>query len=445
MARSVSGLRLRSAVCFLFVVAGVAGAQTEWEVVWQDEFDGPDIDLQNWEHMIGDGTDYGLPSGWGNNELQYYTNRITNSYIEDGMLRIIARKERYRGFDYTSARLRTKGLRQFQYGRIEARMRLPSGKGIWPAFWMLPEDSRYGGWAASGEIDVMEAINIPSKVHGTIHFGGAWPNNTSNGGSYAPGHDLSTEFHVYAVEWEPDRLTWFLDGHEYHSVTSDQWWSENGDGNPRAPFDQPFHLLLNIAVGGNWPGPPDSSTQFPQTLQVDWVRVSQPVQTAFGGQPHAVPGRIEAEAFDEGWAEQAYRDSDPGNAGGAFRPDSDVDIEACAEGGHNVGWIRQGEWLEYTVEVGQGGTFAPRARVASLSSGGRFGLSVGGEDKTGQLDVPATGGWQRWTTVSAEPFWLPAGEHVVRLVNLGDDTEQFNINWLEFERVRPGIAPATPR
>ena len=424
------------AACLL---AGAAGAQTEWQLVWQDEFDGPDIDGAKWEHMIGDGTAYGLPRGWGNNELQYYTSRIVNSYVLDGTLNIVALEERYNGSNYTSARLRTKGLEEVQYGRVEARMRVPFGQGLWAAFWMLPTDSPYGGWAASGEIDVVETINIPLQAHGTIHFGGSWPNNTQNGGSITPGVDLSDDFHVYAIEWAPDRITWFLDDVPYHTATSAVWWSENGGGNPRAPFDNPFHMLLNVAVGGNWPGPPDATTEFPQRMQVDWVRVSQPVQTPFGGDAHVVPGRIEAEAFDEGWPEQAYADSDIGNSGGAFRPEGDVDIEVCGEGGFNVGWIREGEWLEYTIDVPRAGTFLPRARVASQQSGGRFSLSVDGVDRTGAIDVPATGNWQAWRTVAGDPIWLPPGEHVVRWTNLGDDTQQFNLNWIDFVRVRPGI------
>lgn len=423
---------------------GTAGAQPDWEIVWQDEFDGPDINFDHWEHMVGDGTAYGLPSGWGNNELQYYTSRIRNSYIWDGVLHIVAREESQNGFDYTSARLRTKGLRDFQYGRIEARMRVPTGQGMWPAFWMLPTDSPYGGWAASGEIDVMETINVPAQVHGTVHFGGAWPNNTSNGRSFAPGVDLSDGFHLYAIEWEPDRITWYLDGAPYHAVTSDQWWSENGAGNRRAPFDHPFHLLLNVAVGGNWPGPPDATTDFPQTLQVDWVRVSQPVQTPFGGDAHVVPGRIEAEAFDQGWPEHAYADSDLGNNGGAFRPDSDVDIERCSEGGYNVGWIREGEWIEYTVHVPHSGTYLPLARVAS-PGGGRFSLGIDGQDRTGQLNVPATGSWQTWTTVVGRTIWIAGGKHVLRFTNLGDDGEQFNLNWIELVRARPALRHVEPR
>ncbi len=253
-------------------------AQTEWEVVWEDEFQGSEIDRTHWEHMIGDGSAYGIP-GWGNNELQYYTDRPENSYVSQGSLFIVARDESYQGNEYTSARLRSKYLAEFKYGRIEARIKVPRGQGIWPAFWMLPTESPYGGWAAGGEIDVVETINIPYDAHGTIHFGGEWPRNQMNGGSVSLGVDLSEDFHVYALEWEPDSFIWFIDGNEYYTVRSDQWYSENGGNNERAPFDHYFHMLLNVAVGGNWPGPPDQTTQFPQYLTVDWVRVSKREQT----------------------------------------------------------------------------------------------------------------------------------------------------------------------
>ncbi|MBK7406277.1 MAG: family 16 glycosylhydrolase [Phycisphaerales bacterium] len=427
--------RVPTFLAFVFA-ATVATAQPQWEVLWADEFDGAQIDPSRWEYMLGDGTAYGLPAGWGNNELEYYTSRPENSFISAGILHIVARDERYMGHDYTSARLRTRGLEDIQYGRIEARMRVPRGQGLWPAFWMLPTDSPYGGWAASGEIDIIETINIPLQAHGTLHFGGQWPNNTSNGGSVSLGVDLSQAFHTYAIEWRPDSITWFIDGTAYHTVTSNQWWSENGGANNRAPFDTAFHMLLNVAVGGNWPGPPDGSTQFPQELLVDWVRVSKPLQTPYGGDAHPIPGRIEAEEFDEGWPEQAYWDSDPGNNGGAFRPDSDVDIEACNEGGYNIGWIRQGEWLEYTVEVTSPGVYRLSARVAS-PGGGRFALFVDGADRTGELAVPPTGGWQAWTTVTSADFALTRGEHILRFANLGDSAQSFNLNWIELRTHRP--------
>src|SRR5690606_4091302 len=226
--------------------------------------------------------------------------------------------------------------------------------GIWPAFWMLPTDSPFGGWAASGEIDIVESINQADKVHGTIHFGGNWPQNQSNGGSDSQLSDYSTDFHVYAIEWDPLEIRWYVDGRRYHRVRNTQWWSSNAQGNPWAPFSTPFHLLLNVAVGGIWPGYPDASTTFPQTMRVDWVRIYQRARLPHGGEPAPIPGRIQAEAFDLGGGGVGYLDASAGNTGGAFRPEEDVDIEATAGGGFNVGWIEPGEWLNYTVDVRRG-------------------------------------------------------------------------------------------
>ena len=218
--------------------------------------------------MIGTGTAYGLPAGWGNNELQYYTSHPDNSYVTDGNLVIVARKN-HLGYAYTSARLRTKNKRDSLYGKMEARMKLPTTKGMWPAFWMLPTDWVYGGWAASGEIDIMESVNIATTIYGTIHYGGEWPGYVSDGGSYSDGTDFSEGFHVYTLEWEPFEMRWYVDGILYSTKTS--WWSTGGPY--PAPFDQRFHFLLNIAVGGHWPGPPDGSTVFPQQMLIDYVRV----------------------------------------------------------------------------------------------------------------------------------------------------------------------------
>jgi len=242
-------------------------------LVWSDEFDGDSIDSSSWEHMLGDGTAYGLPPGWGNNELQFYTDRPVNSFVADGFLHIVALREEFEGRSYTSARLRTAERREFLYGRFEARIKVPTGRGLWPALWMLPADWAYGGWAASGEVDIFETINVPRTVYGTIHFGGEWPANVQAQGKHLADHDLSSAFHVYAIEWTPDEIRWYLDDVHYNTVTSADWWSGGAPENDRAPFDQPFHLLINVAVGGNWPGPPDSTTSFPQEMLVDWIRV----------------------------------------------------------------------------------------------------------------------------------------------------------------------------
>jgi beta-glucanase (GH16 family) len=240
------------------------------KLVWNDEFSGKGLDLNKWEPMIGDGTAYGIP-GWGNNELQFYTGRPDNVVVEEGFLRIRARRENYGGKQFTSARLRTLNKYEFRYGRIEARIQVPAGQGLWPACWMLPSNSPYGTWASSGEIDIMEMVNAADRVHGTVHFGDVWPGQQSNGGS----RSISSGFHTYIVDWRPDEIVWSVDGVEYHRVTSMEWWSRVGFWNQRAPFDTPFHLLLNVAVGGNWPGAPNQFTQFPAEMLVDYVRVYQ--------------------------------------------------------------------------------------------------------------------------------------------------------------------------
>ena len=410
---------------------GIGSAVGQTTLVWSDEFDGPTVDPANWDFMIGNGAEYGIP-GWGNNELQYYTSRAQNVYVSGGALHIVARRESYAGYEYTSARLRTMNRREFLYGRIEARMILPSGQGLWPALWMLPTNSPYGGWAASGEIDIMESVNIPTRVYGTIHYGGAWPNNTSSGGSYADGTNYALGFHVFALEWEPDVIRWYVDGVPYYSVTSATWYSTAAPSNARAPFDVPFHLLVNVAVGGNWPGAPTPDTPFPQELVVDWIRVyelSPPQSRPYFGVPQPIPARIEAETFDLGGEGVAYHDCDAVNQGGAWRPTEGVDLEVCSEGTVNVGWICPGEWFNITVAVRAAGPYDVATRVASLNTGGAFRLELDGADVSGPIGVPVTGGWQSWTTVWKRVV-LPAGEHVLRCANAA--TGEYNVNYFRF-------------
>lgn len=404
--------------------------------IWADEFDGSTVNPANWEFMIGTGTDYGLPEGWGNNELQYYTDRPENAFVSGGYLHIVARREDYAGSEYTSARLRTRNLHEFLYGRLEARIRQPATQGIWTAFWMLPTNSPYGGWAASGEIDIIESINNATTAYGTIHFGGNWPNNVYSGGTLSDGTDFSDDFHVYTIDWEPDVIRWYVDGVVYHSESSADWYSTAAPGNDRAPFDTPFHLLLNCAVGGNFPGWPDASSTFPQEMLVDWVRVYpySAAQSPFFGAPHAIPGTIEAEDFDLGPEGVAYHDCDSTNQGGAYRPAGGVDIEASTEGAFNVGWMCAGEWIEYTVNVAAAGAYLMHARVAANSAGGTFRVLFDGIDKTGQITAPGTGGWQNWITVS-RVVELDAGEQVMLFLNTSSG--EFNINRYTFTALAP--------
>lgn len=257
-------------------------ASGQWDLVWSDEFDGTQLNTAHWECMTGTGNDapfdYGL-WGWGNGEFQYYTARTQNVYVQDGRLYLVARRENYNNRKYTSARIRSAGLQDFMYGKLEARIKVPGGGGIWPAFWMMPTGNTYGEpysyWAAHGEIDIMETKHPTTSIHGTIHYGGRYPNNVSAGCTYSPaGIDFSKDFHVYTLEWTPTRMRWYVDGKLFCTQTS--WWSANGTY--PAPFDQRFHFLLNVAVGGYYVGctEPDAScitAAFPQQMEVDYVRV----------------------------------------------------------------------------------------------------------------------------------------------------------------------------
>lgn len=239
-----------------------------WELVWQDEFDAPEIDLTKWEHEVN-------AHGGGNNELQYYTDHSKNSYIENSTLVIEAIRENYTGpegtREYTSARLRTRNKGDWKYGRFDIRAKLPFGQGLWPAIWMLPTDWVYGGWPLSGEIDIMELLgHEPGRVYGTIHYGESWPVNSHSGGNLTlPFGGFHLDFHVFTVEWDTTEIRWYMDGEHYHTETD--WFTSSADY--PAPFDQRFHILLNVAVGGNWPGDPDHTTYFPQRMYVDYVRV----------------------------------------------------------------------------------------------------------------------------------------------------------------------------
>lgn len=242
-----------------------------WKLVWSDEFDGASIDTSKWNFEI-DG------KGGGNGEMEYYTDKPENAHVENGNLIITAIKDgtdaEGRKHKFTSARMTTKGKFSCKYGRFEARIKMPTGRGVWPAFWLMPEDSVYGGWASSGEIDIVEEVgDKPNVAFGTIHYGDKWPGNTHTGDKYTlPSGDLSDDFHIYAVEWEEGVIRWYFDNQLYQTQT--KWYTKAAPF--PAPFDQKFFVILNFAVGGAWPGKPAPSTPFPQSMQVDYVRVYQP-------------------------------------------------------------------------------------------------------------------------------------------------------------------------
>ena len=233
---------------------------------WSDEFNGDALDTSKWTYDIGNGY-----SGWGNNESQYYTNY--NDIVGGGQLTIRAKKERVSNFDYTSTRIKTQNKVKFTYGYIEARIALPAVTGMWPAFWMMPNDSRYGGWPHSGEIDIMEAKGrLQYRSSSAIHF------STSSGShtyltDERSGHDIA-EFHKYAVEWQPDYIKFYIDDYNYFSTYKNQWGTVNAQDSETAPFDKDFYIILNLAIGGhfdNYQLPPDSFVS--ADMKVDYVRV----------------------------------------------------------------------------------------------------------------------------------------------------------------------------
>jgi beta-glucanase (GH16 family) len=256
--------------------------QDKWKLVWSDEFNGNSLDPNKWSYQYGNGTEYNAVD-WGNNEKEFYTDK--NTKVEDGNLIIEARKEetpiKYgdKEYKYSSARIRTLGKYSKTYGKIEAAITMPEGQGLWPAFWMLPDDNNiYGRWAAGGEIDIMEAKGrVLNNVWGTIHFGKEWPNNTSSGSHYTfpTGKDITGK-HIYSVEWDPGEIRWYVDGELYY--TANNWFSQGADEPAPyaypAPFDRNFHIILNMAVGGDYDGglQPDDSFKSAQ-MKVDYVRV----------------------------------------------------------------------------------------------------------------------------------------------------------------------------
>lgn len=410
----------------------------ESRLIWSDEFNGNSLDTTKWEYMIGTGCEYGV-CGWGNNERQYYTDLASNVAVSGGKLTITAREQNYQGSSYTSARLRTVGKADFQYGRIEARIKLPSTQGIWPAFWMLPTNSIYGGWAAGGEIDIMESVNVSSTTHGTLHYGEQWPNNQYRGGSKDVGEDVSDNFHVYGIEWKEDKITWFLDGVPFGSIPQSLWYTNAAPADSNAPFDQQFHLLLNVAVGGNWPGDPNGSSDFPATMEVDYVRVYSFGQRARGGEPRQMPGRVEMEDFDLGIMNEAFYDDSTPNNGDAYRPTM-VDIQPTNDGGYNVGWIKPGEWLEYTLNFPKRAVYTVNTRFASGALGGAYGFSINGEDRSSTFSGLNTGGWQNWTEIGGTLNVLQGGDQIVRWENRSGVGLDYNLDWFEIQPAAAGMA-----
>lgn len=272
---SIHLVRMAPLALLLLALTGSAGCGREsparthdpsaWTLIWQDEFDGPAGQSPNssrWSFDIG--------TGWGNEQLEYDTDRPANVSIDgDGHLAITARRESYLGQQYTSGRIKTQGRFEQKYGRFEARIRLPEGQGIWPAFWLLGANFGQVGWPRCGEIDIMEYRGQERTiVHGSLHGPGFSGARALTRPFRLTGGRFNDDFHLFAVEWTEDGITWSVDSTRYQTVTPD-----NLPRNGTWVFDHSFFIILNVAVGGNYVGPPDATTTFPQTMLVDWVRV----------------------------------------------------------------------------------------------------------------------------------------------------------------------------
>ncbi|MDQ0116611.1 carbohydrate binding domain-containing protein [Paenibacillus harenae] len=328
-----------------------------WNLVWDDEFDGTSIDASKWNFVQGGG-------GYGNNELQHYTNRTENARIEDGHLVIEALKEDYQGNAYTSAKLTTEGKGDWTYGKFEVRARMPQGKGIWPAIWMMPKDQNlYSSWPAGGEIDIMELLgHEPDKIYGTLHYG--LPHEQAQGSyNLSDGSTFADDFHTFGVEWEPGEFRYYVDGVLY--AKQNNWFSKNpqegGEYTYPAPFDRDFFMQLNLAVGGNWPGNPDPSTVFPQKMLVDYIRVyereglayRQPIlpakQTTDVRDPGADGNYVENGSFGEGLTNWVFQPFAP--PADLFGGEGSVEND---QGSAKTTMIREGD-VNYAIQLVQTG------------------------------------------------------------------------------------------
>lgn len=447
-----------------------------WQLVWSDEFTngiGPD-----WVFETGTGS-----GGWGNNELQYY--RQQNATVSNGQLVITARNESFGGMNYTSARMKTQGRKSWRYGRIEARIAIPSFTGSWPAFWMLGDNITSVGWPACGEIDIMEHVNTETQTHGTIH----WQDHNSNYASYSgsTGNSSVSSFHVYAIEWDASAIRWYLDGNLYHEANI------SGGVNGTGEFHNNFFIILNMAIGGNWPGFNVNNGALPASMYVDYVRVYQAGSTPppsgvvtlfqhcnYGGYSASLNtgsynqsqlqalgvanndisslqvqngyqitmyqnsnftgGTLVKTANDDCLVNDGFNDAISSvvistvSSGWSTQIQAEnwavmsgVQTEACSEGGQNVGWIDANDWIVWNLNLPSSGAYTVEYRVASLSGGGNLQLeNAGGSPVYGTRSIPSTGGWQNWTTVS-HTVNLNGGSQQIAIKALSGG---WNINWL---------------
>jgi hypothetical protein len=413
--------------------AALPAVPAGWTQIWSDDFTGgagTGLNTANWIYDIGNSYPGGA-ANWGTGEIAAHTNSTANVY-QDGGGNLAIKPIRAANGSWTSGRIETVRT-DFQppaggVMRVESRLQLPNvtgaaAQGIWPAFWMLgaPFRGNYQNWPAVGEIDIMENVNGANQVWGTLHCGtspGGICNETSGiGGNRVMGApSLQSAFHTFAIEWDrsvtPNQMRWYVDGIQYHTVNQNQvdaatWNNATNHG---------YFIILNVAIGGGWPGGPTGSTASGVPMLVDYVTVytrgggtPPPPPPPPGGTRYNIPGQIQAENYVAM---------------------SGVQVEATTDagGGSNVGYIETNDWMDYNVNVTTAGNYTVQYRVASTSATGSIQLR-NGASVLATTAVPNTGGWQTWTTITSATVNLPAGQYTLRLHAAGGG---FNINWLNF-------------
>ncbi|USD68265.1 glycoside hydrolase family 16 protein [Vibrio sp. SCSIO 43136] len=447
----------------------------KWKLAWQDNFEGDSINKRNWSLEEN-------CWGGGNNEQQCYTKRSKNAFVKDGFLHIVARKESYTGADdpnglssaaqktlpYTSARLRTKGKRDDKYGRFEIRAKLPSGQGTWPAIWMLPTDNKYGTWAASGEIDIVEAVNlkaqsdapqsnsgqVENRIYGTLHYGKQWPDNVHSGiGVELPnGINPADDFHNYAIEWEEGEIRWYVDNIHYATQTHEGWYAQyKQDGelvnaDSLAPFNERFHMILNLAVGGSWAANANQkgvdADVFPQTMLVDYVKVYRCSTDRWKGkgcssrseQATHVKGNkapailVQDDSYADGKVIEVFNDSlNTSLAYGSYDPVDIVEYEEVdiASGGKALSVIKQN---------GAGNIYfrSPPTDFTSWLEAGELVFDIKVLDKPSNVDlvVKMDSGWPKTSDLNAPledtPQWQTVRMSVADIIAGGNRHESGN-------------------
>lgn len=419
------GLFRTSTVACMVFACGMVAAQS-WNQIWFDDFTVAGLpSVAKW------GREYGA-GGWGNNEWQNYTGRSENARVEStngGNLIIEARRDWYQNIEYSSARLLS--MASWTYGKFEIRAKLPWGRGTWPAIWMLPVSQVYGSkyWPDNGEIDIMEHVGYdPNRVTSAVHV------NLYNGANgQTPGNntvlaDVFNTYNTYALEWRP---------HEVRTTVNGQvlfiWPREGGAWN-RWPFNQPFAFRLNIAVGGNWGGAQGvDPSVFPTSMKIDHVRVFQMSSTPYTGEAIFLPGKVQAENFDNGGEGFGFHDFDTANNGGSTYRSSSVDIATggTPDGTPYIGWIEQDEWWTYSVRISREAFGTLSFNVASPYSGKTFEVHLDDKILASNVAVPNTGSWSTFTNVNIQNVQLPPGYHKIRIMS---NSNLWNLNSFSFAR-----------